>query len=360
VLPDSILREFLKATALQQKLIEAAWPAFSVESKLEVLASFEHIPAYLTDMALSDPAEIVRFFGARHHYFRRHMRLGDLEVPESLKVSSEEIARTEKASSDPSSLVRAAVDTSGIGLIGLIDQPQLVRLLRIRNMDFPSTGSFAAFVEKAMASNVPNEEVRDCLWEYFAREDVFEEMKELDADGPAQFDKTGGWELLWKIAATAPAGIAAAIANKAPLEGKLWEVSQEALAALPDKIKCSFVFRDETPAAKLRESILAAPEGYSEQVVKSVKNYYEMIADYGRSSKEQRAAANLEKTPNRIDAIFQSIRLVQKTLDAQTADSEELAEKEKQALADRKLLDSIRFVAWIIVGLLAAILWFRR
>jgi Ni,Fe-hydrogenase III large subunit len=85
-----------------------------------------------------------------------------------------------------------------------------------------------------------------------------------------------------------------------------------------------------------------------------------MIADYGRSSKEQRAAANLEKTPNRIDAIFQSIRLVQKTLDAQTADSEELAEKEKQALADRKLLDSIRFVAWIIVGLLAAILWFRR
>lgn len=85
-----------------------------------------------------------------------------------------------------------------------------------------------------------------------------------------------------------------------------------------------------------------------------------MVADYGMPTKKQRAVAALEKTPNRIEAIFQSIRRVQETLDTQAADPDDLEKKKKQALADRKLLESIRIVGWIIVGLLAVILWNRR
>ena len=56
----------------------------------------------------------------------------------------------------------------------------------------------------------------------------------------------------------------------------------------------------------------------------------------------------------------ESIRRVQETLDTQAADPDDLEKKKKQALADRKLLESIRIVGWIIVGLLAVILWNRR
>ena len=66
MLPDSILRELLKATALQQRLLEAAWPDLSVESKLKLLASLQYTPAYLADMALSDAAEIALFRCAQY------------------------------------------------------------------------------------------------------------------------------------------------------------------------------------------------------------------------------------------------------------------------------------------------------
>lgn len=93
----------------------------------------------------------MRFFGARNTLFRRRLQINNRDVPESLNASPEEVARTEKASSDPSSLVRAAVDAKGLGLLGLIDQPQLVRLVRIRRLDFPDTGGIANFVEQALS-----------------------------------------------------------------------------------------------------------------------------------------------------------------------------------------------------------------
>ncbi len=146
MLSDSVFQEFAKRTPPQRRLIEAAWPALSTESKLAVIEAAigpgygAATPDYIVDLAQADSAEIVRYWASLHTYFRRPPKNQLDALVLGRKITPEEAARTERLEADPSELVRAA-GISG----GLFGPSQLTRLVAIRKANSPSTDGFAKF-----------------------------------------------------------------------------------------------------------------------------------------------------------------------------------------------------------------------
>jgi hypothetical protein len=312
--------QFVRSSPLQRDLLKAAWPVLSVESKLQIIDALASqvggtIPSDLADVALNDSSPIVRYWAARDYYFREP-RIGpdgkELVAAGFAQTPPEELQRTARARADECALVRAATSAQR-GRFDLAEQliglPQLGRLVKIRALDYPDTDGFASFVEEAVSKGAASvDDVRDCIWEYFSRDDIWSECQTLDADGPAEFSKQRGWERLWTIAAKAPIRIAAPIASRAVLAGKYWEIKPEQLTALPDEVKRVVVGRADAPAEKLRESINASPDKHRKELVEAVSTYYKYQAEGRRPSVEERAEYALDNMPNRQDAVFGAVK----------------------------------------------------
>jgi hypothetical protein len=355
MISDRVLMEFVRNSPLQKILLETAWPSLSVESKLGIIegmaqqeGSSFNTPDYLVDLALSDSAQIVRYWGVRHYSFRRPNigPDGKEKVLFGRPTPAEEIQRTARADADPSPVVRAASmempGLGGLGLGNLIALPQLARLVKIRRLDRPDTDGFATFVETAVAKGGASlDEVRDCMWEYFRREDVRKESRELDEDAWSEVSKQRGWESLWKLAATAPDEVGRLIANYAAIEGKYWEIKLEQLEALPDRIKRTVMHRDEKPAEKLRETVLKSPEKHPKELVDAANKYYKWRSEDRFPTDDDKQKYQLEHMP-RQEAVFQTVKELR----------EEVERLKEAFAATPKLLDltdaTRRILNWVV------------
>jgi hypothetical protein len=366
VLSDPVLIELVRSSPLQEELLRTAWPSLSVESKLEIIGAAaprvgarSYIPDYLVDLALSDAAPIVRFWGARSYSFREP-RIGpdgkELASIPGLETHPDEFQRTARVARDRSPLVRAAASAaSGLGLTGfgsirgLIELSQLERLVKLRALDCPDTDGFATFVEKALTNGTPPDDIRNCMWEYFGRDDVRAEVFELDRDGGSQAAKTRGWERLWTLAATAPIEVGAPIAGYAALQGKYWRIDLERLNALPDALKKTVVWRHEEAAEALRDAIAASPEKYGKNVVKAADQYNEARSEFGPFLGPEAARRQLDSMPNRQDAIFRVVKQLQERLEQQAEAIAALAKQDDLAKATHQILNWVVGVA-IVLG----------
>jgi hypothetical protein len=363
MLSESVLRELVKRTPLQRRLIEAAWPSLSTESRLAVIEAATGpghgavTPGYLVDLAQSDSAEIVRFWASLHAYFRRPPQ-NEIAAKIIGEITPEEAARTQRLEADPSELVRTAGNSGGLlSFSKLVGMPQLTRLVTIRMTGSPDTHSFAEFVEKAIAAGVSSKDVRECIEEYFAREDVYTELKELHADGWGEFRKEKGWELLWAIAAKADPLIGHGIVDRAAVSGKFWHLKQEAIEALPPNLLQSCLWRREDLFEKVRSNVRATPDKYGEDVVKSVRQFDEMLADFGTPTAEESEKARLENMSSRTEAVFESVQSLQDPL----KELKDWAERATEDAANnRKVLEGVRSVGWLVAILLGFVLWFKH
>jgi len=318
------------------------------------------VPEFLLDLALSDPAPIVRFWAARSYYFNKPVLGPDGKVVErkmaGFETPPEEYQRIARVEADRSPLVRAAASAvRGLGLGELVELSQLERLIKIRALRNPSTESFADFVEKALARGVAHNDIEECMSEYFGREDVRAEVLELHEDGLTEFSKERGWEKLWTTAATAPIEVGRSIAWYARLEGRYWNIKLEKLNALPNKLKEAVVWRDEEVAQKFREAITASPDKYDKEVVEAVEKYDEMRAEFGRHSKEEAENRRLDSTPNRLDAILDSVKQLREQIEQQSAAITTLAKQADLVAATQKI---VNWVTWAAVGLGVVLLYF--
>ena len=268
MLTDSIFKQFTKRSALQQRLVEVAWPNLTTESKLEIIEAssgpsrLRVTPYFLVDLAQNDRAEIIRYWATLSAYFERppSNELAQ-RVFKDRVIEPAQTRRTARLDSDSSELVRAAGVSTGIVSMGkrLIEQPQLTRLVQIRKASHPSTESFADFVDDAIKAQVPVNEICECIDEYFAREDVFSELQELHADAFGEYAKSKGWEHLWSIAATAPLPIGYLIATRGAVSGKYWKLKLEIIEALSADLLRHCAYRDEEVFEKLRERCAMTP-----------------------------------------------------------------------------------------------------
>jgi hypothetical protein len=363
MLSDSVFRQLTKSSPLQRRLVEAAWPNLTTESKLAIIDAacgpdkLRATPYFLVDLAQNDSAEIIRYWATVSAYFERPPS-NELAARfyQDRVIDPAQERRTARFDSDPSELVQAAGAWTGIVSIekSLIEHPQLTRLVQLRKASSPSTDSFADFVEAAIAAKLPDREVCECIEEYFAREDVFSELRELHPDGYGEFSKGKGWEHLWSIAATAPLTVAYRIAAQGAVAGKFWKLKLEAIEALPADLVAHCVHRDEGIFEELREAVRKCPDKFDPKVVKKVKSHDEMRADFGVISDEDREEARLQSMPSRTDAIFQTVRSMDGGI-KQLAES--LQQPNEASVQNRKLLEGLRTVGWIVIALLAILVW---
>lgn len=364
MLPDSVFRELVKRTPLQKSLVEAAWPVLSTESKLAVIdaaigpAYSAATPDYLIDLAQADSAEIVRYWASLHFYFKRPPQNQLAAQVLGGEITPEEAARTQRLEADPSELVRTAGNSGGIlGLSKLLEKPQLTRLVTIRKASSPGTLSFAEFVEKAIAADVSTAHICECIEEYFAREDVFAELQERHPDGYGEYSKGKGWEQLWGTAAKADPEIGYRIVERAAVSGGFWHLKQEMIEALPADLLATCMWRREDIFERLRANVRSTPDKYGGDVVKSVKQFDEMRADFGTPRKEESEKRRLENMHSRTDAVFESVQSLHESVNA-------LKDWAERATADaannRKLLEGVKAVGWLVAILLGLVLWLKH
>jgi hypothetical protein len=365
MLSDSVFKQLTKSSPLQQRLVEVAWPNLTTESKLAIIDAasgppkLRATPYFLIDLAQNDSAEITRYWATVSAYFERPPS-NELakRVFKDRVIEPAQTRRTARLDSDPSELVRAAGVSSGILSLGtsLIEQSQLTRLVQIRKASTPSTDSIADFVEAATKARVPDQEICECIDEYFAREDVFSELQELHPDGYGEHSKTKGWEHLWSIAAKASFPIAYRIATKGAVSGRFWRLKLELIEALSPDLLRHCVYRDEEVFEELRETVRKSPDKFDPKVVKEVNRFDEMHAEFGVRSDEDREEARLLNLP-RTEAVFETIRSV----DGSVKQLVENLQQPNEALdQNRKLLEGLRTVGWLIVALLAIAIWRQR
>ena len=70
MLSGDVLADLLKPSYLTEIVVVTAWPALSVESKLQILSEVQRgrlgaTPDYMLPLIVSDPEPIVRYWGLR-------------------------------------------------------------------------------------------------------------------------------------------------------------------------------------------------------------------------------------------------------------------------------------------------------
>ena len=368
MLSDQVLVELTRDSPLRSHLLKVAWPALSTESKLQLIdavcasAGIPHTPAEIGSLALKDPAPIVRYWAARYYHFERPRLNRDDEFLGISQPTTEELSITARADADDCAIVQAAAKHGGFALDDMTDLPQLARLVELRRASYPTAEAFARFIETAVSTGGASvEEVRDCIWEYFAREDVRHELDERDDDGFTEYSKTRGYELLWTIASTAPFRIAVLIANRAALQGRFWKIEAPQLLALPDAIKQVVVRRDEEPAEQLRQTIKSSSDKYNKELVDAVDGHYKIQADpsYRDYSADEREEFRLEHMANRQHAVFLSVKKVRNEVSLLR---DAFAEPPKLSDLNKAVQQVLSRTAWLAWGLVAvlAILVIKR
>jgi hypothetical protein len=302
--------ELVRSSPLRPYVLKAAWPALSVESKLHIIGAVASqdfnaiVPDYVVDLALGDPTPIVRYWGARSFNFSP-VRFNEPLPPDELE-------RKARADSDECDLVRAAASAQGL-TSGLIELPQLARLVMIRALARPRTGDFVTFLWEAISKGRASvDEVVDCVSEYLSRKDVQSEVEALKFDDRANWYYTQkAWKELWTLAASAPVEIGAAIAQHAHLEVGYPSVDQ--FAALPHRLKEILVWRHGTCAEQLRESVKTSPEKHGKDIVDQIRLYDEGFARH----KQLMATEALYKSPTWQDTAIAYLRELRQGVEQQ-------------------------------------------
>jgi hypothetical protein len=257
MLPEGVLEELARDTALRQHLVEMAWPSLSTESRLQVLQAIQGVgvwvrtPSWLTKLALDDPAPVVRYWAARHTYFKNGApeQFEDGEERELLAASHEDKALYAKAAADDSQFVRFctreyAMRTGG-DYMGLTSASQLERLVFIRRQ-LPDLRHFIEWLEEAVARGVPDRELRDCAEEFFMlpwlQEDFKREPSEF-RDGSWAYRCGEGMRRGWALTKKAGPGLRLILSYALPTSYGRTTMPVDELARLPDDVVETFFCR---------------------------------------------------------------------------------------------------------------------
>jgi hypothetical protein len=337
VLSERVLEELCRKAPLQEKVVTTAWPSLSVESKLQVIdciqrtGSSRDTPGWLLGLALLEDAHIVRFWAARTYHFsnREDSVIGEIQIP---GVGSEEKARYKRAIEDRSELVRTAATAPG-GFLALFSDARthLDRLHFVRHAARPDYSHLIDFLESGIASGVPALELYEVHEEFFANPAVVEAIKDARHDGYSSYQVDKAIDRAWALVAKAPNPLRLQIAARAPLVLGFKKVPVETLAALPDDILTTVLWRNEQPAKALLELVNSQPDRFSEEVHKSLSYQSEAMGGYD----EQEAAdrARLESGSLQRETLQAVLKLTQEV----SSLKEQLAVLQEQASRKRGL-----------------------
>lgn len=274
MLSEDILEELTRSSALQRDLVHLAWHSLSTESKLQLVQALQSgltpsTPDWLVDLALKDAAAIVRFWAARYAYLPDSVP-DNLLIP-SIAPSEEDVARWAAVQADTEPLISACAKCESSSWIteNLIEQPQYLRIVTIRRLTSPNFAVFIDWIEKAIAAGVADEELQECIHEFFALPGLKEELElpETEQDPYAAHSRERALEKGWELTKLASDRTQRTLAFALPLKvGRHGKVKTDLFASLPGPVIDALLFRvgdkDSDMLSELRERISANPENY--------------------------------------------------------------------------------------------------
>lgn len=282
MLSENVLEELTRSSALQPDLVRLAWPSLSTESKLQLIQAIQagltpSTPDWLADLALKDLAPIVRFWAARYAYLPDSVPDNPL-IP-SIAPSEEDVGRWATVLADPEPLVSACAKCESSSWMpeSLIEQPQSLRILTIRRLTYPDFSIFIDWLDQAITAAVADEELQECIHEFFAHPGLKEELElpETQQDPYGAYSREQALEKAWGLTKVAGLRTQRTLVFALPLQvGRHGRVKTEVLAGLPGPVIEALLFRagasGDGPLSELRERISANPENYPPEAQKAL------------------------------------------------------------------------------------------
>lgn len=317
MLSDDVLEELTRNSVLQPDLARLAWPSISVESKLQLIQALQRgatpsTPDWLADLALADTSPIVRFWAARYAYLPSPAPETSLTFP--ISPSEGDLARRDAVLADPELLVSACAKCSETSLLfpnELAECTQPLRLLAIRRMANPDFSGFIDWLETAFKAGVPDEELQDCVREFFALPGLKGELElpETEQDPYGAFSREKALTKAWELTRAAGPRTQNALAFSLPLTvGQLGKVKAAVLADLPGSVVDTLLFRAKWRDAETLDEFVALvsanPENYPPEVQKQLDRESDDIVytDVERTRRQEQA-----RRPDKGNAVLQEV-----------------------------------------------------
>lgn len=316
MLSESVLDELLRNTPMREYLVRAAWPDLSTESRLQIIQMVNDwptswVPEWLSELALSDTAPIVRYWAARLTYFKGPLS-ENINHPVLGPLSGRTDAQKqlyEKARADSSELVWLCADCDEtLSYQTLATASQFHRLAFLRARSMPSLGEFFEWLRTAIGAGVPDRELAECAQEFVSlpavRQDLDRNSDDFADGGEAHYaGKTikAGWD----VARIAGPALQRQLAYALPTRMGLTTLSAAELATMPAELLTALPWRTDgsEEIAALVALIREHPDRYPESAVKSVDRADNLPVP----SQDERAAARVRQMRDRPRATLEAV-----------------------------------------------------
>jgi len=280
MLPESVLEELTRPTALQRHIVELAWPSLNTVERVQVLIGSQRAD-WLTALAMEDAHAIVRYWAAREYRgpARTAVRDGKFVYLSRAEVPLDETGS--KIATDEAEVVRLLLDETPYA-----DATQLSRLVRMRKGPSASfVSDFVKWLEDSQAK-ISDEELAECAEEFFSQPYIRRDLTTTernewdDLSDDYYYDKSlfGIWEFYGK----ARPKLAAMLLYYLPFRYRGRQLSSDAIASLPDEklAELARTFRDQPIVNKVVKEILDYPEHRSESLVARLRELTEREPGY--------------------------------------------------------------------------------
>ena len=248
MLPENILEEITRWSALDEVFVRRLWPDISFESKLQIVStitSSSSTPEWLMELCLSEKNEFLKYFVARKYTLRRDrpLRPGTPEDQKNERV-------TEALRQDPRVLLQSLFVPGSDGLIGydrfqnFMEITQLSRILVIRNIEKDRVGlcdAFIDWVKDASKGKVSEFDLCRLVYEFFTHAPIKKRLLDY-THGDYSLSRLSQ---AWEFAKTAPRDLGMVLAVHLPTRIDVSELSN-----LPDHLLGTVLYRHHEPAAR--------------------------------------------------------------------------------------------------------------
>jgi len=214
---------------------------------------------------------------------------------------------------DPEPLVSACAkcETSLLFPNNLAEYTQPLRLLAIRRMANPDFSGFIDWLETALEAGVPDDELQDCVREFFAFPGLKDELDlpETEQDPYGAFSREKALTKAWELTRAASPRTQNTLTFSLPLTvGRHGKVKAEVLASLPSPVVRVLLFRAKGRDAECLDDFVtlvsANPERYPPEVQKELDRDSDDLfyADDERMRRQEQA-----RRPDKGNAVLQEV-----------------------------------------------------
>jgi hypothetical protein len=313
--PETLNELVRRDSGLTTSLTTAAWPALSVESKLQVVQRVSEMgpggetPLWLVALALGDPNEIVRVWGLRWATLRPSGEAvpprgvdaeASLQPATNTRPSELEASLHSEALADRSALVKASARGDGtVGFNTLSAMSHFERLVALRRLRTADIGSFYSWLHEAARTGLPDGELAQCAAEFVAHEHFRHELARADdpEEGAEAASSEQALKLAWDMFRQPLPATQRILAPVLPTRLGRHQMAVDELASLPEAALGVLMGVDTTDKGivELQSRVRQHPNDFPRTVVEALAAMDSQRKEHSTQQEFMRLATDLQR-----------------------------------------------------------------